>query len=485
MIGLKKDIMTIIFQDYELVGAGAYGCVYKGKHNGNTLAAKRRYITDSDNVPSGCVHLNEIDVMCSIKHPNILHAIDMQRTSPIPDNFRISHRDPLGKDRNTTYHADLVYLITEAASMDLSSFCIPDEPDSEGKTPKDYLRDYMWQILSALAHLHNHGYIHRDIKPANILYFPESKDSIRLCDFDMCLPKVDGMESIKAMTPQYTPPEILSQGADVIYTDVVDIWGAGHVMFHLMKGYSLINSFGLTGNDLDDYILAVEKHFFPNGDTIKMGTLQTEKVTNIIREDLSDMTLSLSLDDDELDDLLVHMLDCNPETRWSALQCLGHPFFQSRSIPDELLMQSKKMNNFVVEKHYMTEEMLSIFDAQIDKISIDKMYGFFLGLDIMMRVCVKPYKGNGITLATCCFNMGMKFYDKESAYFIRMKDKEAIKRTEYSIISTHLKGKIYRENIYNCIQMHPKVVYKYITANDLLGHHFDIILKAIKRKLEI
>lgn len=506
----------ILLSDCKIAGYGAYGKVYTGVYDGKRLATKRRYIVEHATVPPGCIHVNEVDVMCRIKHPHILHAITMQRQNPIPDSFKTDKLNPRGDNVGVTFRADLIYLICDAADGDLSAFSISNDAkvvdtDSEGVRVKDELRRYMWQVLTAIAYLHAKGQIHRDIKPSNILYFddvdPNGKSdngsnreklirNIRLCDFDMCLPEIGVFEASKAMTPEYTPPEVLVQGANVIYSPKVDIWGAGHVMYHLVKGESLIRRGKRSGMDLDYYVLATEKALFPNGKSVQIPSNLEDIVENIIRMDLEDVSIPFDLGDDEANDLLMHMLDCNPDTRWSAIQCLQHPFFQKKEIPKDhfpVLHNTDGdvlIDDHIIEKHYITEEMAQVFDSQIDRLSDNELFGFFLGLDILMRVCSKKYRGNGRNLAICCFNLGMKFYDKETAKFMRI-DHEDAKRIEYNIISSHLGGRIYRDNIYNHICRDPIRVYRYLMAPDvpdgksLLPNKLSTLIRVIRKALDL
>jgi hypothetical protein len=70
---------SIKLKDCKTVGNGAYGVVLTGIHNDKRYAVKRRYITVDPRVSPGCIHVNEVDILCRFKHPKILHAMHIQR----------------------------------------------------------------------------------------------------------------------------------------------------------------------------------------------------------------------------------------------------------------------------------------------------------------------------------------------------------------------------------------------------------------------
>lgn len=163
-------------------------------------------------------------------------------------------------------------------------------------------------LLAFLNFMHKKSIIHRDIKPENILSSKEDKCEIRILDFNIAKQcdastesENEGKFGLKFLThiatPYYQAPEFDKQGH---CTEAVDIWGVGLIMFYITCNYFMKRDF-----------LAIED---------KQNQEQFEKV---IREDLANF--------DKLSgpgvDLVVSMLQLNPEDRLTAEQALDHEWF--------------------------------------------------------------------------------------------------------------------------------------------------------------
>mmetsp|Transcript_73386 Transcript_73386/g.85261 ORF Transcript_73386/g.85261 Transcript_73386/m.85261 type:complete len:382 (-) Transcript_73386:236-1381(-) len=106
------------------------------------------------------------------------------------------------------------------------------------------------QLLHAVQFLHTHGVVHRDLKPQNILIMDENS-MLKLTDFNVSKFNKNeensenktwkysafSKENIKMWTytgtVTYLAPEVLQ---DLEYSEAVDMWSAGVVLFMMLSG---------------------------------------------------------------------------------------------------------------------------------------------------------------------------------------------------------------------------------------------------------
>ena len=71
------------------------------------------------------------------------------------------------------------------------------------------LRSVVYCMVSALAHVHNIGYVHGDVKPTNLLV--NGRGIVNLCDFGAAQKVQNSLEtdSRDVGTLRYAPPEVL------------------------------------------------------------------------------------------------------------------------------------------------------------------------------------------------------------------------------------------------------------------------------------
>lgn len=84
------------------------------------------------------------------------------------------------------------------------------------------------QLLAALAHMHERGFVHRDVKPENVIV--DSHGHARLIDFDLSGPQRETTQRLRLGTIAYIAPEQVrgesaSPATDVYAAGVILYWG--------------------------------------------------------------------------------------------------------------------------------------------------------------------------------------------------------------------------------------------------------------------
>ncbi|CUS11449.1 unnamed protein product, partial [Tuber aestivum] len=107
------------------------------------------------------------------------------------------------------------------------------------------------QMLEGLKVMHQQGIAHRDLKPANIFVVSMSPVWVKLADFGISK-RIQAQDTTtfhtRVSTLVYSAPEVLgldSNSETSDYTNSVDIWSLGCVIYELLSGSKLFTSEGL------------------------------------------------------------------------------------------------------------------------------------------------------------------------------------------------------------------------------------------------
>jgi len=167
------------------------------------------------------------------------------------------------------------------------------------------------QIVDAIAYIHTRKVIHRDIKPENILV--DSKFQPKICDFGWSsVLKNDSTRKTFCGTYEYMAPEIFESAP---YTEKVDIWSLGILLYELLHGYSPFRA---------PTLLEIYKNILKR--RIKFADGISEQAV----------------------DLITKILRYKPEERLSVQQILAHPFLAEHVLSRKGLvtqLSSKKINS--------------------------------------------------------------------------------------------------------------------------------------------
>ncbi|XP_054068584.1 serine/threonine-protein kinase/endoribonuclease IRE2 [Rissa tridactyla] len=276
----EPDVIAVgkvSFNPKDVLGHGAGGTfVFRGQFDGRNVAVKRL-------LPE-CFHLVDREVQLlreSDEHPHVVRYFCTE------------------KDKQ--FH----YIAIELCSATLQEYVESPSFDRRSLDPVSLLR----QTMSGLAHLHSLSIVHRDLKPCNILIsVPNRHGQIRavISDFGLCKKLQGGRQSFSLRsgipgTEGWIAPEVLQEAPKENPTCAVDIFSAGCIFYYVVSG---------------------GQH--PFGDSLRRqaNILSGSYQLSCLQEEVHDKLVAR--------ELIVAMINPEPQHRPSASVVLVHPFFWSQ-----------------------------------------------------------------------------------------------------------------------------------------------------------
>ncbi|KAK9407611.1 calcium/calmodulin-dependent protein kinase type 1B [Crotalus adamanteus] len=267
--GWKKTVEDIasVYDIKEKLGAGAFSEVLLAQEHGSQRLVALKCIPKKALRGKEAAVENEIAVLKKIQHENIVALEDIYES---PTHLYLAMQLVTG--------GELFDRIIERGYY----------------TEKD-ASQLIRQVLEAVNYLHDLGIVHRDLKPENLLYATPFEDAkIMITDFGLSKIEADGIMSTACGTPGYVAPEILEQKP---YGKAVDSWALGVISYILLCGYPPF--YDENDSELFNQILKAEYEFdSPYWDDIS----------------------------DSAKDFIRHLLERDPEKRFTCEQALQHPW---------------------------------------------------------------------------------------------------------------------------------------------------------------
>ena len=266
------------FNTVKMIGKGSFARVYlvENKETGQRFAVKafsKEYLLSQ---PKGKDSLiNEIEVMQKLKHPCVMNLEEVHES------------------KNSIY---LVLELLEGGEL-LNYISA-----KESLGPKDCGRA-MRCLLEGIDHMAENKIMHRDLKPDNLIFKEKNRmefGTMKIVDFGLAtVHDIPEYLFKRCGTPGFVAPEVINapSNENIHYTPKCDVFSAG-VIF---------------------YILLTEKSPF-DGKSFK-EILQKNKQCKIDYKNPKLKKNKAALD------LLVQMLETDPEKRISAKQALQHKYF--------------------------------------------------------------------------------------------------------------------------------------------------------------
>ncbi len=273
------------------LGEGSYGEVFRVKHKQlGLIRAMKRIHRRHKSLESEVEVNNEINLLKSIDHPNIVKIVE--------------------------------FYITKQAYFIITEICqggeLFDKILEKGSFDEEHSSYIMFQILSAVINCHSKNIVHRDLKPENILIDREEDNgylTIKIIDFGTAkIFEKDKAEQKVIGSAYYIAPEVLAQN----YNEKCDLWSCGVILYILLTGKP---PFGGSEEEI------MKK--------IKQGVYD-ESI-------LKDCSV-------EVKDLIRHLLEKDIKLRYSAEKAIKHQWFDKMRTREKIINMSEEKISIFIQK---------------------------------------------------------------------------------------------------------------------------------------
>jgi serine/threonine protein kinase len=227
---------------YENIGSGSFGNVFKCFHkiDKNDYAIK---IVPIYNDVNSQKYINEVEMMASLDHPNIVRYYNSWIEDFLPTCSNLPTDLYLDEEYGSSC-SDIVesYEITKFLFIQMELCHENLNTYLEKRTAVNYLdsKSIFKNILEGLSYLHKMNIIHRDIKPSNIMF--DKNGIAKIGDFGMSI-KYEEEDSLQKKivkteneygTYNYLAPETIENKEYSVYSD---IYSLGIILFELLSTF--------------------------------------------------------------------------------------------------------------------------------------------------------------------------------------------------------------------------------------------------------
>lgn len=290
------------FTFQELIGSGTFGQVYKVYDNNSMqhLAIKRT-------LKKGCIVSREFKILQEVQNcPYCVHLLDIFYTLK---------------------QSDLIQnLVFEYFPTSLGKVLRKNFPDRSRLSNLEILCIFK-QILKGLEYIHSRSIVHRDIKPDNILMTLEFPYQVKICDFGSAK-KISEKSTPYIVSRFYRAPELIFCAEK--YDGKVDVWSAGCLFLELFTGFPVFRG----STDGDQFVQIAQIIGPPSREDAMVLTsmrITPQAKAKIIAIGKKQNLIELFSDHPNpeiVENLALKMLEWNPRKRFTASDCLSHPYFR-------------------------------------------------------------------------------------------------------------------------------------------------------------
>ena len=346
------------------IGSGAFGKVVLGTHilTGESVAIKILDKLILSQTPEDYeLVYQEIAILKIVKHKNIAQLYEIMET---PQNIYIVMEYCEGKDL-------MDYILLKTRLGELESLKL------------------FQQLINALLYLHSQNIAHRDIKIDNMLL--DGKKNLKLVDFGLSTKYSDDeLLNQPCGTVVYAAPEVL-EGKEY-HGMLADVWSSGIVLYGMLSGY-------LPFCDQDDEV----------------------NKQNVLKGDIEIPDFFSPL----VKDLLSHMLDMNPMTRYTLQDIQDHAWFNRREaimIPGIVV----GTNRIPIDERILN--MIEAYGLDKNKVREGLMNNRYDDGTAMYALLVRKVKNQGFDSVSDLCSVEFVSYIIDEANLLKKEDNEESKK---------------------------------------------------------
>lgn len=341
----EKFVLYDYYTPTRILGKGAYACVCEAlnKKTGRTVAIKKNKGVFQDLCDAKRI-LREIKLMMHFDHDDIIGLIGV-----IPPD----------EDELDTYND--VYLVMMRMETTLAKVIT-----SKQKLTDRHYQFFVYQMLRGLKYIHSAGVIHRDLKPENIL-INGADCNLKITDFGLArgVYKEDNLDLTEyVVTRWYRAPEVMCSAKQ--YDEKVDVWSVGCIFAELLIKKPIFPG----GNHIEQLKIIFAILGTPEADSLDW--IKTPEAKHWVERMQPSRGRNLSKifhnASSEALDLLISMLQLDPNKRISVVDALAHPYLKELHDPAKEVTCKKFNSAFEANfesainspfgiRHMMYEEM--------------------------------------------------------------------------------------------------------------------------------
>lgn len=305
------------------LGKGNFGKVFQAVHNESGLTRAIKVIIKV-NVVDYITFINEMKVLKTLDHPNIVNVIETFETE------------------------NLCFLVLELCSGgDLLERIVAERNFSEQKAVF-----IMKSLFSALSYCHRNNICHLDLKPENCVYLSKDSESeLKLIDFGLsAVATEDEILHDKKGTPYYVAPEVLSGN----YNYKADCWSLGVIMYMLLTGSPPFN-----GNNSKEILMSVYNSSY----SFRHPTFR--------------------LISDSAKDLISKLLVKDVNRRFSAEQAFNHEWIQGQGPETFPILPEEYIENIIkfINSRNMKKAAMMYIASKLTEHQIYELKEYFKKID--------------------------------------------------------------------------------------------------------